>query len=288
MMKNENFAVFILTFGRPNKVLTYNTLQRAGYTGKVYLICSTDDKTLNQYKEKFGDKVIVFNKEDYKGTFDIGDNFNEDNVVVYARNASFDIARDLGLEYFLQLDDDYLNFHFRVVKGDILDSKNPKDVDKIMDYYVDFLKSTPVSSIAWAQGGDFIGGKNNPFFTNRESDGRKRKVMNSFFLSPNRPFKFLGRINEDTTAYTQNGKLGHIFITHPYFSIAQPQTQTNSGGLTEFYLSTGTFVKSFYTILFNPSSVKIGAMGDNHLRLHHRISWNNTIPCIISQEYKKY
>lgn len=41
---------------------------------------------------KFKDEVLVFDKNDYKGTFDIGDNFGteKDGVVVYARNAVFD------------------------------------------------------------------------------------------------------------------------------------------------------------------------------------------------------
>lgn len=31
----DDFCAFILTHGRPDKVLTYRTLRRAGYTGKI-------------------------------------------------------------------------------------------------------------------------------------------------------------------------------------------------------------------------------------------------------------
>ena len=287
MMRNKDFAVFILSYGRADKVFTYDILRKCGYTGKIYLLCSTDDTTLHKYRELYGDDVIVFDKSDYKGTFDIGDNFDQDNVVVYARNANFDIAKNLGLTHFLQLDDDYVNFQYKIPKPDILDSKRPKDFDKIFDLYIDILKTTPTTSIAFAQGGDFIGGKDNAFFW-RHTDGRKRKLMNCFFNAVDKPYKFYGRINEDVNCYVHNGKNGMIFLTHPFMSMVQPQTQTNSGGLTEFYLNNGTYVKSFYTLLFNPSAVEIRTMGHVHRRLHHSIKWKQALPQIIPQEYKKY
>lgn len=94
-MDKENFAVFILSFGRPENVVTYNTLRKQGYTGKIYIVCSTDDDTVEEYRRIYGEQVIVFNKNDYKDKFDIADNFERDNVVVFARNANRDIAKSL-------------------------------------------------------------------------------------------------------------------------------------------------------------------------------------------------
>ena len=37
-MENKDFAVFILTHGRPDNVITFNTLKKANYTGKIYLL----------------------------------------------------------------------------------------------------------------------------------------------------------------------------------------------------------------------------------------------------------
>ena len=78
--------VYILTYGRPDKVHTINSLRSQGFTGKIYLVCSTDDKKLNEYKSNH-ENVIVFDKNIYRGSFDIGDNFNDNRVVVFARNA---------------------------------------------------------------------------------------------------------------------------------------------------------------------------------------------------------
>lgn len=288
MRNDEDFAVFILTYGRPDKVMTYDTLRKQGYTGKIYLVCSTDDKMLDEYKNSYWDMVIVFNKNDYKDTFDIGDSFKKDNVVVYARNANRDIARDLWLKYYLQLDDDYTSFPYRIPEHWHLKSRAVKNLDKIFDLFIDFLKDTPkVTAIALAQGGDFIGGVQNRFFKKEWYAGIKRKIMNTFFNVVDRPYKFYGRINEDVNCYVQNGKTGTVFLTHPLCTVNQMQTQQNSGGLSEFYLDTGTYYKSFYTILFNPSCVSIAMMWNNDLRMHHNIRWKNAVPMLIREEHKK-
>ena len=61
----DNFAVFILTHGRPDNVITYKTLQKCGYTGKLFFIVDNEDKTIERYKENFGrDRVLVFRKKD--------------------------------------------------------------------------------------------------------------------------------------------------------------------------------------------------------------------------------
>ena len=40
----EDFAAFILTHGRPDRVLTYKKIRDCGYTGKIYLIVDDLDK----------------------------------------------------------------------------------------------------------------------------------------------------------------------------------------------------------------------------------------------------
>jgi len=282
-VKNKDFAVFILTHGRPNKVKTYDLLIRSNYTGKIYIIIDDEDETADQYYNLFGDKVIMFNKESISKTFDECDNFNDRRAIVYARNACFEIAKNLGITYFLQLDDDYTNFQFRLYHISPIPYRI-KNIDIIFDLFLDYYKSIPAKSIALAQGGDYIGGRDNDLY---ENIGRKRKCMNSFFCSINRPFKFIGRINEDVNTYVNLGKCGNLFLTIPYCSLTQIATQSNPGGMSELYLMGGTFIKSFYTIMVNPSSVKISVMGCVNLRLHHNIDWRRTVPVIINEKYKK-
>jgi len=281
---NDDFAVFILTYGRPDNVKTYKTLDRFGYTGKIYLICSTDDKKLNQYKTKYKDQVITFNKDDIE--FDTADNFNDKRVVVYARNACFKIAEDLGITYFLQMDDDYTDFSYRF--DDKLSYHKGRGyinkVDDIFKSLLKFYKSIPAKSIALSQNGDWIGGDQSGW---AKKLSLKRKCMNSFFCSTKRPFKFLGTINEDVNIYTRLGSIGDLFFTVPNVSLKQTDTQSNKGGMSDIYQDSGTYIKSFYSVLFSPSSVIVSVLNTENARLHHRVSWNNTIPKILNEQYKK-
>ena len=282
-MKTENFAIFILTYGRADNVITYTTLKKTDYKGKIYFIVSDDDKEVQKYKKNFGDKnVIVFSKDEIAKTFDEMDNFPDQRSVIYARNACFDIARKLGIEYFLMLDDDYSAFYYRYNHKLDFITKRIYNIEKVLDYLVDYYKTIPAKAIAMAQGGDYIGGDNGFAF----APIRLRKVMNTFICSPSRQFEWKGKLNDDVNTYTHHSRMGSIFLTIPWVAVIQKETQHNEGGLTDIYLNYGTYVKSFYTVMISPSSVTIALMGRTNRRIHHRIQANNHYPMIIDEKYK--
>src|SRR6056300_616632 len=109
----DNFAVIILSHGRPDNVVTLKTLQNCGYTGQVILLVDNEDKALQAYQDNFSDILHVFDKRDYEGKFLVSDNFNHRRNVVFARNACNDIANKNNLSNYLVLDDDYTSFSFR-------------------------------------------------------------------------------------------------------------------------------------------------------------------------------
>jgi len=109
----------------------------------------------------------------------------------------------------------------------------------------------------------------------------KRKAMNSFFCRTDRPFEFSGRINEDVNAYVGLARTGALFATVGQAHLNQLVTQGSEGGMSDIYRDGGTFVKSFYTVLANPSCVRVGLMGSVHPRLHHSIDWKCAVPQIV-------
>ena len=279
-----DFAVFILSHGRADRVLTLEALRKHGYTGKCYIIADNEDDTLPEYKERFGDKLIVFDKALKAKECDTCDNLPERNIVLFARNSCHEIAKNLGLTYFLELDDDYVCFRSRYLdESGVLRTVYVNDFDAIVDAMLEFLDTSGAYSVAFAQTGDFIGGSGSKVFRERLT----RKVMNSFFCRTDMPFEFMGRINEDVNMYVTLGSRGQLFFTVAQVSLDQQTTQQHSGGLTESYLALGTYVKSFYTVINNPSSVKIYVMGGSHKRIHHSIDWNKAVPKIISSDFKK-
>ena len=148
----------------------------------------------------------------------------------------------------------------------------------------EFLASTPVASIAMAQGGDFIGGDDNH---KAQQVMLWRKCMNSFVCSTDKPFQFVGRVNEDVNTYTHQASKGLVLFTTNQVSLVQKVTQSNSGGMTEMYLESGTYVKSFYSVMYQPSSVKISILRDTNVRIHHHVYWKSTTPMILREYFKE-
>ena len=279
-MRND-FAVIIPTHGRHDRVFTIDSLRKSGYTGNFYLLCDDEDKQLDKYKTKYGDKVMVFSKDDYKGKFDKMDNFGNKACVVYARNAMWDIAKKIGLKYFAVADDDYTAFEYRITSEGGYYSKRIKNINDVFNSYIDFLITSKVDTVCFAQGGDFIGGKDN----NKVANGFKvsRKMMNLYFFDVDKPIEFKGTINEDLTSSVTEGRTGRVILTSLMNSIVQRETQAQAGGLTEIYLELGTYVKSFYSVIAAPSCVKVALMGNNQARIHHQVTWKNAVPKIIRE-----
>lgn len=282
----DNFVVFILTHGRADNVKTYETLKRQNYSGPMVFVIDDEDAQMARYFENFGEEnVEVFSKTEVAKRFDRGDNFDKRGAIIYARNACFDIARKRGYRYFIELDDDYTSFTYRFNENlDFVETKI-KSVEEVWRKMLDYFKSASrLSSIAMAQGGDFIGGGQGGFGNLKPG----RKAMNSFICDTERQFDFVGTINEDVNTYVSKAHVGLVFLTIPVVCLHQMQTQKNAGGMTDLYLDSGTYVKSFYTVMFCPSAAKVAVMGGNvEKRLHHNISWNHCAPKILSEHYRK-
>ncbi len=280
---NNDFVVFILSHGRAKNMFTVKSLRKHGYTGKIIVVIDNEDKMANDYYKNFED-VEIFDKFKVSKTFDEYDNFNDRRAIIYARNACFDIAKKNGYKYFIQMDDDYTGFDYRIYTEEKQKPKTVFNLDYVFSALLEFYKNTSFATISMAQGGDFIGGKNNQM---AKKPTIYRKCMNSFLCSTERDFKFVGRINEDVNTYTKKQSIGLLMGTIPMVSLTQKTTQKNKGGMSDLYLDSGTYVKSFYTVIGMPSSVTIKPMGDKHMRLHHSINWNCTVPKILSPDIKK-
>ena len=258
----SDFCVFILTNRRPDRVTTYRTLvELCGYTGAVFLVIDDEDPTGDEYRQIYGDKVICFSKKEEAKNFDEANNFNDRRSPVYA---SFG----------------YRWFHISWIPIRLT-------MDRMLEELIGYLEATPqMLTIAMSQGGDHIGGRRNV-----EQLRMRRKAMNSFIADVERPLVFTGVLNDDVNTYVLGGNRGDLFFTVLQVQLNQRQTQANAGGLTEMYLDSGTYVKSFYTVMMAPSCVKIGLMGDHrnpeNQRIHHVINWRRAVPKIVPESVRK-
>lgn len=177
--EDKDFAVFILVHKRPERVITYKALRDQGYTGPIYLIADNEDPTVDGYRARYGNQVIVFDKAASAAETDTCDNFDRLGRTsdVFARNACFKIARDLGYTYFLELDDDYRPFQFRFNDKLEYDYARVLNLDAVFHAILEYYRSIPALTIAMAQGGDMLGGGKS---TSMSVLSLKRKAMNTF------------------------------------------------------------------------------------------------------------
>jgi len=284
----KSFCVFIISHGRPDKVVTIRTLEKCGYTGPLFIVCDNEDKTLEQYRKNYGtDKVLVFDKLHYASLVDSCDNFQNRRTTTHARNACFDLAKERGFDYFLVLDDDYTGFyHIKYGTKNTTDLK-AQSFDSVARSMIKLAESDErLCSLCFLQTGDTIGGMDNCNTWNRIFPFQKRKAMNSFFCKTSRRFWFFSRLNEDVNTYLGIGMRGGLFMTIPQMLLSQAQTQATAGGMSEAYLASGTYVKSFYTVMLYPAFAKVTHTQAMN-RLHHKISWNNAVPKILDGCHKK-
>jgi len=283
------YLPIIMSHGRPDRVLTYDSLRKQGYEGPLCILIDNEDKQAAGYHERFGDMVQVFDKAELAAKTDVCDNFPHRKAIVYARNACYNVAKKLGYRWFIQLDDDYTRFgyvfnHMWQYEGQ---KKICKDgsLQSLFESCFKFLEASKVASIAWAQGGDFIGGgKQAGIWPVIKA---KRKCMNSWFCDTEKPLRFAGHMNEDCSCYVQGGVQGGVFLQIQFLRIWQIATQAAKGGMSDTYAENGTYLKSFYTVMQAPSCTKVHEMNTEHARLHHFITYNNCAPKILPESCRK-
>lgn len=280
----DDFAIFILSHARPELVsVTIDSLAKAQYNGRWYIVLDSEDETAPEYVARWGaERILTFDKDEVAKTFDLADNGGSRGVIIYARNVVDELAAALGLRYYQQLDDDYNHFAHRFNKDGRLGYVPTLRYDAVIETFIDFLDVSGALTVAFAQGGDLLSG----IWGYYRSRPVLRKAMNTFIARVGRPIRFVGRINEDVNTYVWRGGQGELFFTITDFAISQAATQEQTGGMSAAYVG-GTYRKSFYTVMFAPSCVKVSTTGQTTHRIHHRIAWNNAVPKIISGRWHK-
>ena len=273
----DDFAVIIISHGRPD-CETVKTLKGCGYTGKMFVLVDDEDKTLSEYKARYGDSLCIFTKEE---NFDIGDNFGRPNTIAtFARNECWNVADEKKLKYFLMLDDDLKSISIRYEDDGSLRGKSVKDADKVFEAVCEFMDNTPVACTGFGLPIDYIGGV---FSTD------DRHIMNAYVLRVSERFDFKGRYSEDTITPVLECTAGKIFQKiqniQMVFDVWTPQKKTKAGGCQEAYRDNDSYVLRFYAVMFAPSCVVV--------RPSKNEGWDNTtkyhmaFPKIVSERLKK-
>lgn len=283
-MESKDFAVFILSHGRADTILTYKALRDGGYTGRTYVVIDNEDDQEEMYRQKFGDDIIQFDKRDYLEKTDLGDLDTDRRIGVFARNFIQDEAKRLGYKFHLQLDDDVHGFGYRFVQDGRLRCVKCNHLDEVFDGMVELMQETSITSLSFGLSSYYLDGAEN----NNVQEGMIRKTMTTFLMRADDLQYFHMRMNDDITTSLINGMRGKLYYTYMPVMVYVDLTQVQHGGMTDIYKKNGTYRKSFYSVMCCPSCVKVSAMGITAYRIHHEISWNNAVPKLLSERWCKH
>ena len=205
-------------------------------------------------------------------------NNSKPSQVIFARSAAFDIAQRLGLNYFLTLDDDINDFCYRYVEDNKFMSKHIKNLDPIIDATLDFLKSTKISSLCFADDSFYYGGANGDRYKKRLIPG----LYNSMFYKTDDRIWFEGNLNEDRMTLIRYWNRGKLCLMNMEICNQLPKVSTVKGGTYESYKSVSEYMRTWYHIIPYPSCVKVNMK-------NYRPVVNNKLlyPKIISDIFKK-
>lgn len=275
----SDFAVLILTHGRAHDQVTFHELEKHGYTGNVYLVIDDLDEQRDEYERLYGDSVIVFEKREYAKRVDTMTTEDELRSVVFARNAAYDIAGDLGLGYFAMFDDDLSSFMFRYVRDGRLVSAPVTEFDALFESMVGFLDTTGVTSLNIASSGALIGGLQGVY-----GNGMCWNINQAFVVRADDRLKFVGILNEDMNALLLGKDAGQVMLEAYAITKSTPQRGTNEGGLHGLYDDNKQYVRDFYSVIIDPSSLRIIVSRDGtSLRKSKALMY----PKIISGRWRK-
>ena len=273
-------TIYIISKGRP-ECKTARTLIELGYPGEWFIVCGTNDETLPQYKENYGDHVLVFDWAEQIKHTDVMDNFGFEKMPSGAapvRNAVFDFSRARGEVRHWQLDDDFTGFY-------LTNTSLTKNVHiksgKIFYYWMhriaQFADDAKLANVGFKL-------KLESFPGDAKSFSRRIYAahnMSNEGLTP----EWRGRFNDDTINAIDTQRLGQQKeMQLKFLSINTPVTQQDPGGLTDMYKTLGTVRKTAYLILLAPNAAKLVI---HFGRYHHSVVWKNLIPELIAEKWRK-
>lgn len=289
MSTSYKYAVFILSHLSPDNCKTLDTLLKCNYSGKYYIVVDDEDKYLPQYKSKYKEHLVIFNKAYYMLNSDTGLKPG-DNVgcALYARNAVEDIASYLGLDAFLVMDDDVLNFKFRIINHEeqTLKTAAINSIDAVFNNYIETIINSNITCGFFGTQNFYMGGYKlivNGYMIER------RVGSNVFIRNASKPCKWSMSMFEDFSTCILYGSRGDIFITLPQVEcvmapqFTQLKNKNKTDGNVELYTKLSDFKRGLFPLTALPSCCTAKMYRGKFIPYMDR---NTAYPKIISNKFR--
>jgi hypothetical protein len=255
---NPSFPIYIVSKGRHESRLTSKTLERL----RIPYFIVVEESEFDLYASVIDRKKILILDERFKDEYETCDDYGSTRSKLSgpARNFAWDDSIRRGFAWHWLIDDNIDGF-FRLFDN----IKTPVGDGTIFRVMEDFVLR--YRNVAMA-------GPNYFMFASRKSK-LPPFVLNTRIYSCNLirndvPFRWRGRLNEDTILSLDLLKAGWCTVLFNAFLQLKMTTQTLKGGNTEFYRSVGTLEKSKLLVDTHPDVARISYKFN---RWHHHVDY---------------
>lgn len=279
MIQSSDFCVFIISHGRADRVETYDTLRRGGYTGKICVVIDNEDAQYERYKERFDD-VLCFTKQ---ALIDVTDTvgLRRRASATYARNYVEIYARVNKIVSYAIMDDDIVALRYKWLEGDTVRSLQVTGgLDEVFRAYSEFIVNNNIATTSFGTVMFYVGGAGN--LGKRITDLRETyqiHIRNTKF-----DVDWISIINEDIITEILTAQQGYIWWSLPFIVYDAVAMNDKSGGVKDAYDTITPFERAFLATIVHPDCCKPGySHGKMRIIQNRKASY----PMIISSRYKK-
>lgn len=271
-MDKQKFAIFILSHNRADRFDTLKLLNKSGCDYDWFVVISTDDKQIEEYKKIVpNDKILLFNKQEIKCDTMLSRHFFQPNTAIYARNFIVDYAKD-KYKYFCMMDDDIKRLYFRIDVGGCMKTLDATSyIKEICENLCEFLGSSKhLGGVGLKNNGGYFGGiiaLNKP----------NREIQQFMIFKSDDVRNFNGLVYEDAILSCVN--FDKLYLECPCVSVLSPQEGKNSGGVS---YDRKKYPPSLFWYVVCPSALKIIGLDGKRKRINKYM-----YPVIINKKYKK-
>lgn len=282
-MKTKNdIDIFIPSYHRPHNNKTADYFIRNGYDpNKIHVVLDSEADDIAEYEQEAkmnGYKLHVFDMEEARRRYDyVHRPSKARRSAGQARNMFYDIAKDLGIDFFIVIDDDTNHYEFRPF-GRYCRIAKIGEVRHVFSRIKEMMQKRHIGLFGLSQTGEM--------FENSDTKQIRNKVMNTTFVNTNHIYRGERGVQDDDTSQFVTIQNEGYFVGSIRNGIVLHQTlsATATGGLTELYNECKLLNKAIVCVIQFPAAIIAEKQVMNGGRLHHRIKARYLIPKILKGE----
>lgn len=278
-MKNNDIDIFIPSYHRPHNIKTATFFISQGYDPKkIHVVIDNEADDKIEYEEECkmqGFQLHVFDMAEARMRYDYVHRPSKSRRSAgQARNMFYDIAKELGIDFYIVIDDDTNHYEFRPF-GKYNRMAKMKEIRNVFARVKEMMQKRHIGLFGLSQTGEM--------FENADTKPIRNKVMNTTFVNTKYIYRGERGVQDDDTSQfvtIQNegyftGSIRNGIVLH------QTLSATATGGLTELYNECKLFNKALVCVIQFPSAITAERQVMNGGRLHHRIKSRYLIPKIL-------